>query len=77
MKYIDIKPAEMLLPPKTLVWDVINKRSGDLIGRIKYHGPWRQYCFFPSSFTVFSSGCLEEIITFIAAHKNDRREITR
>ena len=74
MKYINILPASQLLPPKTLVWDVTNKKSGELLGRIKYYAKWRQYCFFPSVSTVFSMGCLNEITGFIMAHKNDRRE---
>ena len=45
------------LKPKTKVYGVFVKdktiiESGVtpqpiLLGRIKYHGPWRQYCYFP------------------------------
>lgn len=73
MKYINILPANQLLPPKTMVWDVTNKKSGELLGRIKYYANWRQYCFFPATCTVFSAGCLAEITGFIEAHKKDRR----
>lgn len=74
MSHISIVPAVAPLPPRTLVWDVINIRSGDQIGQIRFYGPWRQYCFLPAPATVFSAGCLGEIAEFIAAHKNDRRE---
>lgn len=73
MRYIDIVPSSGPLPPKTRVWDVINIKSGDRIGQIRFYGPWRQYSFFPAPSTVFSTGCLGEITEFISAHKNDRR----
>ncbi len=74
MSYISIVPAVGPLPPRTLVWDVINIRSGNHIGQIRFYGPWRQYCFVPAPATVFSAGCLGEITEFITAHKNDRRK---
>ena len=36
----------------------------DLLGIIKFSGAWRQYVFYPDKDTVWSAGCLNEIISF-------------
>lgn len=53
---------------KTRRYHVRNASSGDVIGVIKWYGAWRQYCFFPSAVTVWSSGCLRDVHNFIANH---------
>lgn len=52
--------------PKTRVFGVHSKSSDFQLGIIKWHGPWRQYCFFPTADTLYSKGCLEDINNFIA-----------
>lgn len=44
---------------------VINIKKDEEIGEIKWHGHWRQYCFFPDPESVWSAGCLEQISNFI------------
>jgi hypothetical protein len=61
-----IKMVKVKDLPKTSVWHVANKKSGDLIGGIHWNPGWRQYCFFPYDLTVFSAGCLNDIVSFIA-----------
>lgn len=51
--------------PKTNVFNVKNKNSGIILGIIKWFSSWRQYCFFPMGFMIFSSSCMKEIINFI------------
>lgn len=51
--------------PKTTVWEVQNKSGEYSIGIIKWNPGWRQYCFFPDQDTVYSKGCLQNIIEFI------------
>jgi len=46
---------------KTEIWNVRARRTGDLLGQIKWFGRWHQYCFYPERDTVFNRGCLEEI----------------
>lgn len=42
---------------------LVRTRSADVVlGEIKWYGPWRQYCFFPSRETIFNKGCMETII---------------
>lgn len=50
---------------KTSIFSVTNNRSGDELGIIKWHGPWRQYVFFAAPSTLYSRGCLRDIIDFI------------
>ena len=58
--YIDYVLFE--LKPKTGVYRVFNKKSGITLGIIKWYPAWRQYCFFPLGNTIFSKGCLDDII---------------
>lgn len=57
---------------KTKKWDIISKSGGYPLGRIKWYGAWRQYCFFPDIGTIWNKGCLEDINRFIEDHKNER-----
>jgi len=53
--------------PKTSVWNCCNTRSAMLLGVVKWHATWRQYCYFPAAWaTVYSAGCLWDIREFIA-----------
>ena len=51
--------------PKTNVWVCLNKKSRQELGRIKWYGPWRQYCYHPSFQAVYSASCLRDIVDFI------------
>lgn len=50
---------------KTGVWNCLNTKSLDLLGQVKWYSGWRRYCFYPSPNTVYSSGCLNDIVNFI------------
>ena len=50
---------------KTKVWDVMNKVHGVFIGQIKWHGAWRQYCFFTQEPIILAKGCMLDINNFI------------
>jgi len=67
MNYIEFNLVEQ--KPKTAVYAVRNIKSQNIIGWIRWYPPWRQYCFFPESNTVYSVGCLNEINTQIALLK--------
>ncbi len=54
--------AEPLQPGrKTVDFQIVNMRSGALIGMVRWYGPWRQYVLFPEPMTVWSKGCLADI----------------
>ena len=50
---------------KTSAWNCRNNHSETVLGRVQWHSPWRQYCYFPLCPAVYSKGCLEDINTFI------------
>lgn len=60
--------------PKTNVYGVLNKNSGDEIGEIKWYPHWRQYTFFPEDGCVFSVGCLNDVNSFITDLMEDRKK---
>jgi len=54
------------------VWCVLNKKSGDELGEVRWHYPWRQYCYFPSQPAVYSAGCLDDIQAFIEEARTEK-----
>ena len=53
--------------PKTKVFQVMSKCSNIRLGLVKWHPPWRHYCFFPiiEEEIVYSDRCLLSIAKFI------------
>lgn len=64
-EYIVIDPIARSASGKTAVYEVTNRRSGDILGHIRWFGRWRQYVFHPVAQTVYSKGCLRDIADFI------------
>ena len=64
-EWIKIKLIEK--KAKTNVYDVISKCGVCVLGQIKWHGPWRHYCFHPTTDfeTVHSDRCMIDIGNFI------------
>ena len=59
---------------KTEHYTVVNKKSNDILGWIKWYGAWRQYCFFPLHETIFNTGCMKYIINFIEELMTERKK---
>jgi len=51
-----------------------NKKSDITLGVIRWHSPWRQYCFLPTGPTIFSRGCLKDIVDFINQLMEERKK---
>lgn len=70
-----VKVAEK---PKTVVYEVRSNRSEEVLGEVKWYGPWRQYCFHPAldKLTVWNAGCLRDLIAFIESlpRKTNRKK---
>lgn len=60
--------------PKTSVWHLRSRKSDDLLGEVKWYGPWRQYCYFAMNEAVYSVGCLEDINDFIRQLEEERKK---
>lgn len=58
---------------KTSDYNIVNRSSGECIGLLQWYGPWRQYCLFPLGATVWSSGCLRDVCSFLERLEADRK----
>lgn len=72
--YVDFELVEH--KPKTDVYEVFSKSSLDVLGRIFWYGPWRQYVFESVSETIWSRGCLKEIMEFVEKLMQERKRGT-
>ena len=59
---------------KTKVYAVQSRSDGDILGEIKWYFGWRQYVFFPADDTIWSRGCLQEIVSFIQKLMDERNK---
>jgi hypothetical protein len=50
---------------KTGFWLCRNLEHGDVLGEVRWYGPWRQYCLVAQTGVVLSAGCLKDIQAFI------------
>jgi len=72
-KYLEFE--EIIFPKnKTKIFTVISKSRRDCLGRIKWYGPWRQYCFFPTEETVWNFECLKDVRRVIQKLMIERKE---
>lgn len=58
---------------KTKTLSVWNHHYGEKLGIVKWHGPWRQYCFFDES-TIYSLGCIQDIAAVLQRLKESRKQ---
>ena len=73
-EYIRVKVRPPLPGRKTRIYDISSVRQEAHLGQIKWHGAWRQYCFFPNGYTIWSAGCLGDVNDFLARLKRERAE---
>jgi hypothetical protein len=60
---------------KTGRHQILEKHSFFVLGTVKWYGPWRQYCFFPSPECVFNTGCMNDICSFIKKLMEERKKL--
>lgn len=58
----------------TKIIDVIAKQSGIQLGVIKWHAPWRKYCYFPNDATLYDANCMSDIVEKIKLEMKARRD---
>lgn len=76
-RYLEITKEFQYPDQKTGRFRVYTNHA-DLLGIVKWHGPWRQYAFFPEPGTVWSAGCLSDIVDFLGKLKvRQRRTLGR
>jgi len=59
---------------KTTTWDCSNKRTGALLGFVKWFSAWRRYTFHAVGETVFDASCLADIAGFLNSLMIERME---
>ena len=57
---------------KTWIYNICSKGNGNILGVIKWHGPWRQYWFEPERDTGFNYSCGMDIFGFVKALMDER-----
>jgi hypothetical protein len=77
MKWINIVEQQNLKPRKTKVFCVFTQyhASTECLGEIRWHGPWRKYCFFPTGNTLFEWVCLRDIADFCQQETKRYKEL--
>ena len=72
-KFFTVTP-EPLKPRRETHDYAIVSRSGNRLGTIKWYSGWREYCLFPEPFseTVWSAGCLADLMDFMAKLKKEK-----
>jgi len=68
-QYIEIVPCEQLPGRKTRDYAVLTRRTGDTLGHIMFYPSWRQHVLEPMEGTVWSAGCLADVIDFMGRIK--------
>lgn len=59
---------------RTIVAKIISRRTDQVLGEIKWHGPWRQYGFYPGNITtVWNRTCMDEVHGVITELMDARR----
>jgi len=69
--------AELLIRgAKTNIYGIYSRSFDDLLGKIQWYGPWRQYCFMPTpgQDLVFNHSCLAEIEQFLKKLNAEHRQ---
>lgn len=71
-KYVDFELAER--KPKTAVYRVVSKSNRETLGSVYWYGPWRQYVFQPEPETIWSHGCMQQVLDFIQKLMEERKK---
>lgn len=58
---------------KTKTWDIVSIHHGNVLGRVRWYGGWRQYVFYPEPQTLWNDGCLETVRRFLREQMAARR----
>lgn len=72
-KFFTIEQLPPVAGKKTRTYAVVSRSQGVELGRIKWYGAWRQYCFSPNPETLWSDGCLADITSFLKRLRTERK----
>lgn len=63
---------EFIKGRKTPIYHIINNSMRINIGCIKWFAPWRKYCFYPGSGTVYDNKCLQQILNLLNEYNKNK-----
>jgi hypothetical protein len=66
-----------LFPREDKPGDSPGEHAGATLGRVKWHGQWRRYAFFPEPGTLFEADCLRAIAAFCEGETRSHRRVSR
>ena len=72
-QYFTVEPREGRPGRKTRDYTLVNRSSGDVLGVVRFYASWRQHVFEPAGDTVWSAGCLRDVLAFLAKQAGLRR----
>ncbi len=59
---------------KTELWDVYASRNcTELLATISWYGPWRKYCFFPLTGSIYDPTCMSTLTVFLRSLMEERK----
>lgn len=66
-EYEYIKFVKQHTPRRKTGMYVCKTKDNFRLGIVKWYSPWRRYCYFPTACgnSIYSEGCLKDIIDFI------------
>ena len=70
-KYLEFK--QVPFEGKTKRFEVVSINHGYSLGRISWHGAWRQYTFSPAFETIWNKDCLKDIEEFLQQLMDERK----
>ncbi len=59
---------------KTHTWAIYNSQNESFLGIVKWHGPWRKYCFFCAPTLLLEEKCMREIADLIEERTREHRD---
>jgi hypothetical protein len=62
---------------KTESWRVTANQGQQILGHVKWYGPWRGYAFFPEMGTLYEQKCLREIAHFCEVQTQEHRRMRK
>lgn len=72
--WISFKLNDRRLKAKTDTWEVWSLDEAMHLGQIRWLSPWRKYCFFPASETIWEEDCLRFVAEFIESETEKHRK---
>ena len=48
-----------------ILWSCRNNQSKEELGEVKWYSAWKQFCYFPTAWAVYSVSCFEDINDFM------------